>query len=230
MANLVDIVQGIINQIDTNITVLSISGVRVYVCSTLWVSTDKRVTDENGNIYIVTNFMNNEWIELSPLDGVTVFDGAVIIAPDVTFLHGSPSSTNSEYLQINKRTRDKTPFIWLLESYEYVDQGLESLIEANFDARLFFMDETNVTKWVNDEHNTRAIKPMENLVKAFKDVIDNDYSFKRMDTFRSRVRPRFGVEVTNKGSNDKIINEDLSGVEVNMTVELYDLSICNNNC
>jgi len=230
MANLVDITQGIINQIDTNIKVLSIVGARVNVCSTLWVSTDKRVKDENGNIFKVTNFLNNEWFELSPLGGGAAFAGGFVVAQSITFLHGSPSSTNSEYLQVNTSTRDKTPFIWLLESYEYADQGLESLIEANFDARLFFMDETNITEWINDEHNTRAVKPMENLVKAFKDVIDNDFSFKRMNTFLSRVRPRFGVEVTNKGSNDKIINADLSGVEVNMTIELYDLSVCNTNC
>ena len=230
MSNLVDIVQGIINTIDTNITVLSTDGVRVNLCSTLWITTGKRVTDEGGNEYTVTGFLNNEWIDVTPYNGAPVFSGSTVIAPSITFLHGSPSSTNSEYLQISKRTREKTPFIWLLESYEYTDQGLESLIEANYDARMFFMDETNVTKWINDEHNTRAIKPMENLVKAFKDVIDNDYSIKRMDSFRSRVRPRFGVEVTNQGSKDKIIDADLSGVEVNMTIELYDLSICNNNC
>ena len=68
---------------------------------------------------------------------------------------------------------------------------------------------------------------MENLVKAFREVIDNDFSFKSLDTFRSRVRPRFGVEVANKGNEDKIIDETLSGVEVNMNIELYDLSICN---
>ena len=230
MSNLVDIVQGIINKIDTEIPVLSTDGVRVNLCSTLWISTDKRIEDGAGNVYKVTDFLGDSWIEVAPLDGVTVFAGTVVVAPSITFLHGSPSSTNNEYLQISKRTREKTPFIWLLESYEYTDQGLESLIEANFDVRLFFMDETNVKKWTNDNHNDRAIKPMENLVKSFKDVIDNDYSFKRMDRFRSRVRPRFGVEVTNQGSKDKIINEDLSGVEVNMTIELYDLSICNNNC
>jgi len=227
MSNLVDIVQGIINQIDTSIEVQSTDGVRINVCSTLWISTDKRVEDGLGNVYKVTDFLQDTWIDVTPLNGAPIFGGSVVIAPSITFLHGSPSSTNNEYLQISKRTREKTPFIWLLESYEYVDQGLESSIEAAFDARLFFMDETNVKKWINDEHNTRAIKPMEGLVKAFKDVIDNDYSFKRMSSFRNRVRPRFGVEISNQGSKSKIINEDLSGVEVNMTIELYDLSICN---
>ena len=103
---------------------------------------------------------------------------------------------------------------------------LDSQVVAKYDARLFFMDETNAVEWINDEHNELAIKPMENLKRAFRSVIDNDFTFKRLESFRTRTRPRFGVEIANKGSQDKIINEDLSGVEVNMTIELYDLSIC----
>lgn len=227
MSNLVDITQGIINQIDTEIQVVSTDGVRVDVCSTLWISTDKRVGDGLGNVYKVTGFLNDTWIDVTPIGGAPIFGGSVVIAPSITFLHGSPSSTNSEYLQISKRTREKTPFIWLLEPYDDEPQALDSSVEFKFIPRLFFMDETNEPKWINDQHNTRAIKPMQNLVTAFKDVIDGDFSFKRLNSFRRTSRPRFGVVVTNQGSDDKIINEDLSGVEVNMTIELYDLSICN---
>ena len=230
MANLVDIVQGIINQIDTSITVLSTDGVRVNLCSTLWISTDKRVEDGLGNVYKVTDFLNDEWIDVTPLGGAPVFGGSVVIAPSITFLDGSPSSINNEFAQVSRRTREKTPFIWLLEPYDDEPQALDSAIELKFLPRLFFMDEANAPKWVNDEHNKRAIKPMQNLVTAFKDVIDNDYSFKRLESFRRTTRPRFGVVVTNKGSDEKIIDEDLSGVEVNMTLELYDLSICKTNC
>ena len=196
MSNLVDIVQCIINNINLEIEINSINGNKVDVCNTLWIRTGKIVKDENGNLYKVTNFKQNKWIELEPYKNAPIFSGSKVLAPEIKFLHGSPSSTNSEYLQISPSTREKTPFIWLLESYEYVDQGLESSIEAAYDARLFFMDETNEPKWINDEHNELAIKPMEALVKAFKDAIDNDYSIKRMDSFRIRVRPRFGVEVT----------------------------------
>jgi len=230
--NLVDIVKGIITQIDLNLTVLSITGGdTITLCSTLHVTVGSTVGDGLGNDYNVTAMTDNTSIVVEPLGASpATFAGAVVIAPYITPLHGSPSSTNEEYLDIQQVSRDKTPFIWLLESYEYEQQSLDSAIVAKYDARLFFMDLTYEELWINDQHNDLAIKPMENLQIAFKNVIDNDYTFKRMSNYRVRVRPRFGVEVTNKGSDDKIINEDLSGVEVNMTIELYDMSICTTNC
>lgn len=229
--NLVDIVKGIVAQIDLDITVLSTDGVNIVLCETLHITVGSTVGDGLGNEYLVTVLVDDTSIDVSPI-GVapTLFAGTIVVAPDITILHGSPSSTNNEYLGLDQVSREKTPFIWLLESYEYEQQPLDSSVVARYDARLFFMDLTDEELWINDQHNDLAIKPMENLQLAFKEVIDNDFTFKRMTSYRVRVRPRFGVEVTNQGSDDKIINEDLSGVEVNMTIELYDLSICNTNC
>ena len=226
--NLVDIVKGIVSSIDLNLTVISITTDTVFLCSTIHVTVGSTVGDGLGNSYIVTELMDNAFIKVVAIgDAPAQFAGSVVVAPPVTVLHGSPASTNNEYLDIEQVSRDKTPFIWLLESYEYEQTSMDSSVLAKFDARLFFMDLTSEELWINDQHNNLAIKPMENLQIAFKEVIDNDFTFKRMGNYRVRVRPRFGVEVTNKGSDEKIINEDLSGVEVNMTIELYDLSICN---
>lgn len=225
--NLVDIVKGIVSSIDLNLTVISITTDTVFLCSTIHVTVGSTVGDGLGNSYMVTDLMDNAFIKVVPIGGAPAqFAGVVVVAPSVTVLHGSPASTNNEYLDIEQVSRDKTPFIWLLESYEYEQGSPDSSVLAKFDARLFFLDLTFL-KWDNDEHNDLSIKPMENLQTAFKEVIDNDFTFKRLGNYRVRVRPRFGVEVTNKGSDEKIINEDLSGVEVNMTIELYDLSICN---
>lgn len=228
--NLVDIVKGIVAQIDLNIPVISTDGVNIILCKTLHVTVGSTVGDGLGNEYLVTELVDNTSIDVSPLGAAPIFAGTIVIAPTITPLHGSPSSTNTEYLDIEQVSRDKTPFIWLLESYEYEQGALDSAIVAKYDARLFFMDLTKEELWINDQHNDLAIKPMENLQIAFKEVIDNDFTFKRLEAYRVRVRPRFGVEVTNQGSDEKIINEDLSGVEVNMTIELYDLSICKTNC
>jgi hypothetical protein len=88
------------------------------------------------------------------------------------------------------------------------------------------MDWANTPKWRNDEHNDLVIKPMENLSQAFINVIENDYSFKRLGTYTRRPRPRFGVEVTDRGSDKTIIHENLSGIDLSVTLELFDLSTC----
>ena len=226
MSNLVDIIEGIISQIDLNLTVKNTDGQIIELCDTLHITVGKIVKDELGNEYRVTDIVFNESITVVPIDSAPLFSGSTVVAPEITFLHGSPISTNEEYNKVLDRdSLKKTPFIWLLESYEYENGSRDSSIVASYSARLFFLD-LYYREWLNDEHNELAIKPMENLVQAFKNVIETDYSFKTLDSFRSRVRPRFGVEVANKGSRDKIINEDLSGVEVNMSIELFDLSIC----
>ena len=226
MANLVDIVKDIISLINLNIPVTSTNGVRVNLCYTLHITLGKIVTDENGLEYKVTNIENNSWIDVEPYGHADIFAGTSVIAPTITFLHGSPSSVNSEYLKLDSRTLNKTPFIWLLESYEYDDLGKGSSLEASFNARMFFMDWCDAAEWINDEHNDLSIKPMTNLANAFLNVIDKSYSFKTVESSSVKVRSRFGVEVTNKGSERKIIDDDFSGVEVNVKLDLYDTEIC----
>ena len=81
--------------------------------------------------------------------------------------------------------------------------------------------------WKNADHNNIAIKPMQNLAKMFIDVITNDYNYKRLTNTTITVRPRFGVDKANKGSNKNIISEDLSGVEFAPTLEVFNLDECN---
>lgn len=226
-SNLVDIVRQLIERIDLNINVNSIIGNKIFVCNTMHVTLGKIVKDEFGNEYRVIDFSFNEWIEVEPI-GVSPnpFNSTVIVAPSILFLHGSPSSTNNEYALISNRTLSKTPFIWLLVSYDYDTLPADSSIVASYNARLFFMDWANVPKWKNDQHNNLVIKPMENLSKAFTDVIEADYTFKRLEAFTRRPRPRFGVEITDKGSDKTIIHENLSGIDLSLKLEMYNTALC----
>lgn len=225
--NLVDIVRQIIDRIDLNIDVKSIVGNRIYVCDTMHITIGKVITDEFGNEYRVTDFEFNDWIEVEPIGAspdpiVTSY----IVAPSILYLHGSPSSTNNEYAKISNRTLAKTPFIWLLVSYEYDLLPADSSLVASYNARLFFMDWANVPKWKNDQHNDLVIKPMENLSNAFIKVIEDDYTFKRLEAYTKRPRPRFGVEITDKGSDRTIIHENLSGIDLSVKLEMYDTTLC----
>jgi hypothetical protein len=191
----------------------------------------KIVKDEFGNKYKVTEFLFNEWIEvIATVNSIPeFFNSTIVVAPEILYLHGSPSSTNNEYARIKgTRTLNKTPFIWLLVSYEQNDLPADSSILASYNARLFFMDWANTPKWRNDQHNELVIKPMENLSKAFIDVIEADYTFKRLDGYTRRPRPRFGVEISDKGSDKTIIHENLSGIDLSVTLEMYDTALCCN--
>jgi len=224
--NLVDIVKEIVNGIDLNISVQSFVGNRIYLCNTMHITIGKIVKDGAGLEYKVTDFSFNEWIDVEPYNQAEPFDSEIVVAPSILFLHGTPSSTNNEYLVVNQRTMSKTPFIWLLVSYEMDNLPLDSSLVASYTARIFFMDWANTPTWTNDKHNDLVIKPMENLSNSFIKVIEDNYSFKRLNGFTRRPRPRFGVEITNKGSDRTIIKEDLSGIDLSITLEMYDNSIC----
>lgn len=226
MANLVNIMKDLISLVDLEIDVLSIVGKRIYVCKTLHITITKIVKDEQGNEFIVTAFENNDWIEIEPYGHGLSFTGSLVVAPSITFLHGSPSSTNNEYLNISNETLQKTPFIWLLEPYDEDEEDRDSVLDCSFSGRLFFMDWADESTWLNDEHNTNVIVPMENLREALKQVVEGSYSFRSTSTLRSKPRSRFGVVVSDKGSSKKIINEDLSGVEVSFNFDLFDTDIC----
>ena len=223
-SNLVDIVRSIIAEINTTLSVLSIDANKIFLCNTLHLTIDDFVEDEFGNQYRITEFKINEYIIVEPINHTEDFSGSIVIAPDITYLHGDPKSTNEEYGQRDQLTRNKTPFIWLVESYNYNKPKSDSSIDGSFNARLFFMDWANTEKWENDDHNNYVIKPMENLVRAFLSVIENDFNFKTLEDVNSFIRVRFGDKESRPDA--LVIDEDLSGVDLSFKIEVYDLATC----
>lgn len=225
--NLVDIIKNLIADVNLTIKVESIVGAQVFVCgSTLHITVGKIVTDSFGNEYTVTNMLIDEWLELTPISPAPAFFDTVLNAPPITFLHGTPQTTNNEYLQLDLITFQKVPFMWLLESYSSNLPEADSALGGIFEVVIFVLDWCDEESWSNTQHNDLVIKPMQNLASAFVATINDDFAFKRLADVTIRPRSRFGVEVTNKGNKRKIINEDLSGVEMRFTLEAFDLELC----
>lgn len=234
MTNLVDIIRAIVSEIDREVKVLSVASLgnneaKATVCSTKYITKCKIVEDSNGNQYEVINFERDDFVDLKPVGNAPEFNDTVIIATPITYLHGTPASVNNEYLTIESRETKKTPFIWLLETYEEQSLESDSSIEAAYTMRLFFM-EGAVEEQANTKHNDEAIKPMKSLTELFLDVIREDFNFKTLSDVTRTPRPRFGVEVLNRGSDRRIIDAALSGYEMRLTLEVYDTTLCKTNC
>ena len=213
-----DIVRNIVNDIDNVVKVNSVVGNIFYTTNTKYLS-NKSIVTVNGVEYRVTSFVKNESVTLD-------LNGAVVTSTEMelkkpTFLHGTASSVNNEYLEISNQTREKTPFIWLLRGY--TDTFYDELSSKDRDSsiRLFFMDETNADKWRNDEHDTNAINQMYELSQLFIKVVQGSQIYDDLGTYSITDRPRFGVEIANRGSDSMIIDEDLSGVELNMILPIF---------
>lgn len=224
-----DYVRDIIAKIPTQLSGISLDGVQFDTCDTLYATVNKLVSDSLGNDYEITDFLQNQWVKVKPLNGAPPFADTVLNLSPITYLHGTPSSVNNEYLLIQSRQKKKTPFIWLLESYEDELPGGDSAIELIFSLRLFFM-EGSIDDKSNDDQHTLYIKPMRRLAQLFIDVVENDFAYKRPTNTRIKPRARFGVEVSNKGNTKHILDDALSGVEMSITLELLDAGLCNKYC
>ena len=225
MTSTVDIIRDVVSDINNTIVVNSVTGANPY---TLSVSTTKYLSSKSiitagGLQYNVDSFTKDEEVVVSPRGHSTAFTFSSFTLREPTFLHGTASSVNSEYLEISNKTREKTPFIWLLRGYTDEFYGEMNGKDRDSTVRLFFMDETNADKWLNDDHDVNAINQMSSLCDLFIDVIQASPAFDDLTNWRVTDRPRFGVEVTNQGSNGQIIDEDLSGVELNITLPIFKI-------
>lgn len=227
MNNLTEILKSIIDKIDLKLKISYVDGSRVYLKNTIHLTISKIVSIE-GYEYKVKSFIINKYVDLEPIGHSEIIpaDSDFLIAPSITFLHGQPKSTNAEYLQLDSLTSAKTPFIWLVESYDFEEGGVGSSIANSYKVRLFLLDWANEREWMNKDHNTNVISPMNNLLRAFKEVISKDFIFKRVENYNVVVRPRFGVETSSKNTKSKIIDEDLSGIEVSFNLEKYKEDNC----
>lgn len=228
MDDLTEIVKGIVEDIDLNISISSIVADKLFVCNTLQLTIGKIVKNQAGDEYTIIAFLNNKWLQVAPVGGSPVpYADTIVVAPDVTYFHGTPASVNNEYQQIESEAKRKTSFVWLLENYDEEFGGAESSVERNSKFRLFFLDEANEPKWTNEEHHRLVVQPQNNLIKAFTDAITANPLFKTWSTVSQKPRSRFGVYIENKGNAKKIIDEDLSGAELTINLEKFK---CKNNC
>lgn len=219
----------LIDAIDLTIQVESVVADKVFLCKTLFLRELRIIEDEFGNEYTVTDVLNDEWITVDPIGGApSPFTGETVICPDITYLFGSPSSTNSEYSGIEVDSGDKTPLIWLLENYTEKLFGRMSSFEREVSPRLFFMDETDEEDWSNEEHHAFSIQPMMNLADEFLLTVKKNRKFKRLEDTGMIPRARFGRYVDNRGNEKTIIDEYFSGVELQPTLIKYKETSCIN--
>ena len=229
MSNLVDIVRGLINSIGQCIPIDRVEDSTLFVCSSTGWLTIGSIIKIDDLEYEVTAVEQNVGITVEPYkhDTAVSSDTTEICQPKITFLHGKPSSVNDEYTLIDEYTKDKTPFLWLYESYDYGAGKRDSVLEAEYRARIFLLDYAKAEEWSNDQHNERVIKPMENLARLIIDYIRSDWSFKDPEVYKVKVHPRFGVDTPWRVDDKKIIDEDLSGVELTLDINMFNLDICN---
>ena len=106
-------------------------------------------------------------------------------------------------------------------------QNDDSSLDREADLRLFFLAPSNFQDWKTDDHYTGAILPMRSLAYNFIDILNKSTKIARFDSYTLTNRVNFGVYVTDRGNTERIFNDNMSGVEMRITLPIKKDLTCN---
>ncbi len=177
----------------------------------------------NGNSYITKSFEGDSTVTIK---GSPALDSDFNLDPPF-FVADTPAGANSDLL--GKRTDiSRLPFIWLLEDFP-TNYELTRSVVVSPRLRLFFMNTNKESEWLEGEHRKECLGPMVNLCDKFLIDVEKKVSGK-LDKFTVKNRIRFGKYLDNKGHVSKIIDENLSGVELDIEIPIKKWAVGCNEC
>lgn len=233
MREIVDIIENVVNGLSftTEVKTVTDNANGTYtlgVCCSYHVQPYCYVTI-NAVQYLVTDITNNESITIENGAAVVVGDTIEITAPK--YFHGTRPAINEELDEIES-DMDKIPMVYLFEVIsENFSNDSENRIERESTLRLFFLGGANFQDWYTDEHYKYAIVPMRNLVFEFIDAVNADScTFADFDNYTLINHAKFGVFTDNNGHTNRFFNEDLSGVEMRVSLPIIQNFACSDAC
>lgn len=174
---------------------------------------------------MVVSVDNVEYTVVSVVVDTSIIVSGVIVAPvkfsiaPPFYFHGTPMATNS---QINGRDDiNKVPMIYLYEVLREKNLSVNSAIVRESDLRLFFLDNANFSDWATDDHYSKRIVGLNSLVDQFIDFARKYKSFYLYETDFTRINHvKWGVFTNNKGHEKRILDDELTGVELSFTLPI----------
>lgn len=226
MEDVAKIIEGIVDQMDQTIEGSYNAGDgKTYFCQTKWAREGKHIADEIGNIFLINEVENNEWIIATPLVPTIppvdplVLDGKCFLTPPF-WITGTKIATNREWTIAGDHLENKLPLIWMMEVIGETAFGRGSSIEREMDLRLFFLDETDPAQYYTPDHRKQVVQPMQNLMNEFIDTIKRLRQFKTVDEYRWKTFSRFGTENEN-GMLENVLDANLSGTSLELSLSKY---------
>jgi hypothetical protein len=171
------------------------------------------------------------------VSGTTIFtvqanlnNPAIVILPRPIWFAGSPLSVNKKIDEI-PTPQYKVPMVWLHEVIrERRIQTSDSTLEREAQIRLFFLDEADFSTWETSTNQatyyTKVIDGMDRLAEYMKEKMYNSMYFGKFEEYNITSFAKFGIYVDNKGVENSVFNDQLSGVELSMTLPVNKVLNC----
>lgn len=172
---------------------------------------------ENGNVLTI---MVADTTELK-ITSVTLKKKTQVKAMHGTILQGN------EQLDQMKKSTEKFPLIFMHEiTREKINSNKKDLYERESDIELFFLCEADFQKWSVEQHYKLAIEPMRELCNEFIKECAESGRIGKLDSFEIFEHARFGVYYSDSGHEKKIFNDNLSGVQLKITLPFFWEWLC----
>lgn len=170
-----------------------------------------------GNDYIINSV--DPFTNTVILRGVPLVVTSFIIYP-VKFFYGNIRETANE-LKDYEQSRDKTPMLYMYEEFkERFNEDPETNIERESDLRLFFLTQADFQDWQRQDFQDGAVMPMRRLTERFIEELRNAKRVTQLTSYETITKTRFGVFVNDKGIDSAYWADNLSGIELRITIEL----------
>jgi hypothetical protein len=227
--NLIDIISEWVAAIPTLITINSVSTSgdlhTISVCDVLYAQPGFEVIIGSNTYTIVSVDQTTKEIVVQ---GSVAITASSFNLYSVKFYHGTPIQTSAE-LDQEHIASEKTPMIYLLELFKerFFESDLDTAFERESTIRLFALTQADFDKKLTSEFYSDYILPMRNLMENLIAIIKED-KFTDATELESLYtnHARFGVYITNKGVEKSLFLDNLSGVEIEITIPRYKEGKC----
>lgn len=221
MTRTFELIQDFVDEMDLSGLVLESTATSITVCNPLSIRVGRIITDPTLKEFRVITVTGNV-IELEPIGHADPWTGDTFNVGSPTFLQGEQMMANAEFLEMDNNTFNKTPLVWLVRGYTENHKGDDSNISFDVAPIIYFLEETPADGWLTSQHDANAVNPMYRLCQRFMDTLKNSPEINEINNYSITDRPKFGVKVGNKGSEKMILDDYLSGVELRLTLEVFD--------
>lgn len=148
------------------------------------------------------------------------------------FFHGTPIAQGTELNQ-KDNAFDKIPMVWMYEQFtDTFNEEENNTIEREIKMRLFFLSRGNHEEWLTEEAYHQGIEPMrrlaENFVNKLKSFIVGGQKRFNTDNLQYDIinYAKFGVFISNKGTEKQLWADNLSGCELAITLPVNRINPC----
>lgn len=216
VVNSVDIVRTIVESMNSTIkgsyTLDSGTTYNVTTCDRKWAF----VGGQFGNVTIK---------ELTSTGFKTVGQPQNMTLQAPKFCHGTVQTWNNENTQ--KSFLQKIPMVYMPEIFNEKIYNVLSKFERDIDCRLIFAVNGDFETWDSDDYHNKALTPLLQMVKEFTDTAKklNGTNFE----YTQQMHPKLGTYTDSKGYTKKMINENLTGIIIDVSIPINKKFKCNCN-